>query len=169
MGFRSLSSWNDTCGLKLIWMLYFRAGSIWVAWMRRKYFSQYSFWALNERNYRYSSMIRKLLKLRQKACLFLRINIGNGEDTFFWWDPWTPFGPLIQFLGNNGPLLLGIPLFSTVNEHITSLGWNLPPARSDKQTLLYAFITTINLSLNSDNASWMIDDVKQKSFFSRKV
>ncbi|KAG7536847.1 Reverse transcriptase zinc-binding domain [Arabidopsis suecica] len=114
-------------------------------------------------------MLRKLLKLRSKAYYFLKIKIGNGDDTFFCWDPWTPFGPLIHYFGTNGPTLLGIPLFSTVKDQTTSTGWNLSPARSEKQTLLYAYITTINLSLSSDKAVWMIDEVTQRSFCSRNV
>lgn len=98
LGIRNLTSWNETCTLKLIWMIFFRSGSIWVAWIRNKYISSSSFWALNEKNYAFSWMFRKILKLRNKALRFLNIHVRSGDSTFFWWDPWTPFGPLYQFL-----------------------------------------------------------------------
>lgn len=73
LGLRNLSSWNETCGLKLIWMLFFRGGSIWVAWVRRSYLSNASFWSLNATSQNFSWMFRKLLRLRQKALTFLSI------------------------------------------------------------------------------------------------
>ncbi|CAA7020439.1 unnamed protein product [Microthlaspi erraticum] len=169
LGLRSLRSWSETCGLKLIWMLFFRAGSIWVAWIREKYLSHSPLWALNGKNYEFSWMFRQLLKLRGKAFPLLRTLIGNGEDTFFWWDPWTPYGPLIHYIGCDGPSLMGIPLFSTVSDLITPQGWRLPSARSDKQLNLMAFITTMQLSLSNDQMVWVIDGVIQKDFSSSQV
>lgn len=101
LGIRNLEVWSDACALKLIWMLFFRAGSIWVAWMRSKYLSHAPFWSLNEKNYGYSWMFRRLLKLRSKALHFLKIHVGNGDSTFFWWDPWTSFGMLYTFFGHD--------------------------------------------------------------------
>ncbi|VVA98521.1 unnamed protein product [Arabis nemorensis] len=95
--------------------------------------------------------------------------LGNGDDTFFWWDPWTPFGPLIHYLGQDGPSLLGIPLFSTVRELTSNEGWSLPHPRSEKQISLHAFVTTIQLSHLSDKPIWLIGDKVQKSFSSRKA
>ncbi|CAA7043733.1 unnamed protein product [Microthlaspi erraticum] len=54
LGIKDIVSWNNASALKLIWMLFFRAGSIWVAWIRRRYVSNSSFWALNDKNYSYS-------------------------------------------------------------------------------------------------------------------
>ncbi|XP_024009376.1 uncharacterized protein LOC112084468 [Eutrema salsugineum] len=169
LGMRKMSSWSDTCGLKLIWMLFFRAGSMWVAWIRAKYLSHSPFWALNEENYSFSWMFRRLLKLRGKASSLIQIFIGNGDDTFFWWDPWTPFGPLIQFMGDDGPSRLGIPLFSTVGQQISSQGWNLPNARSEKQLQLYSFLSSIVPSASCDSPVWMINGEVQKSFSARYV
>ncbi|XP_019087294.1 PREDICTED: uncharacterized protein LOC109127222 [Camelina sativa] len=67
LGLRNIGSWNETCALKLIWMLFFRAGSLWVAWIRSKYFSKSPLWALNEKNIAYSWNFRKLLKLHPLA------------------------------------------------------------------------------------------------------
>ncbi|CAA7057486.1 unnamed protein product [Microthlaspi erraticum] len=169
LGLRNLKTWNETCALKLIWMLFFRAGSIWVAWIRHKYLSHSPFWALNGKNYEFSWMFRQILKLRGKANPLIRNLIGNGDDTFFWWDPWTPYGPLIYYIGCEGPASMGIPLFSTVSELITTQGWTLPPPRSEKQLNLQVFITTLIPSASSDRTVWLVDEVIQDSFSSRQV
>ncbi|CAA7031264.1 unnamed protein product [Microthlaspi erraticum] len=130
LGVKDIESWNNASVMKLLWMLFFRAGSIWVAWVRRRYISSSSFWALNEKNYSFSWMFRKILKLRSTATQFLRIKLGNGDSTFFWGDPWTPFGHLHAFLGEEGPSRLGIPLYATVSEVWSNNGWILPPART---------------------------------------
>ncbi|WZY89463.1 hypothetical protein YC2023_046198 [Brassica napus] len=126
LGLRSLKSVNETCILKLIWMIYFRAGSLWVAWIRSKYISSISFWALSDRNYDFSWMFRNILSLRHKALSFIRIEVKSGDSTFFWWDPWTPFGILKEFLVSDGSL--GIPLTSTVADLKSADGWLLPIA-----------------------------------------
>lgn len=169
LGIRSLTSWNQTCGLKLIWMLFFRGGSIWVAWMRHKYISKQSLWALNENNNSFCWTFRKILKLRTVATAFFSIKIGNGEDTYFWWDPWTPFGPLINHLGPGGPSSLGIPLTSLVSDRLSRVGWNLPPARSDLQANLFAYISSISYSDLSDKPSWNIDGKPFIAFNSKAV
>lgn len=168
LGIRSLQSWNETCGLKLIWMLFFKGGSIWVAWMRHKYLSNQCFWALNDDNSTYSWSFRKLLKLRNLAMRFLSIKIGNGEDTYFWWDPWTPFGPLIQHMGPTGPSALGIPITALVSDLLSPAGWTLPPARSERQVALCVFISSIQYSGANDFTCWKIED-KYSNFFSSRV
>ncbi|CAA7052246.1 unnamed protein product [Microthlaspi erraticum] len=169
LGLRDIASWNNASALKLIWMLFFRAGSIWVAWIRRRYLSNASFWALNDKNYSYSWMFRKILKLRQKAIQFLRIKIGNGDSTFFWWDPWTPFGSLSAYLGEDGPSRLGIPLNATVSDVWSGNGWTLPPARTDRQVNLHSYLLTVGCSSSVDTPIWSINGVIRKSFSLKEV
>ncbi|XP_022551765.2 uncharacterized protein LOC106393375 [Brassica napus] len=59
---------------------------------------------------------RKLLKLRDIACQFLRIEVKDGLDTFFWHDNWLHLGKLIDITGPAGPNLLGIPLNAKVTD-----------------------------------------------------
>ncbi|CAA7025727.1 unnamed protein product [Microthlaspi erraticum] len=73
-----------------------------------------------------ASPTTRLLKLIDKNIL-----IGNGEDTFFWWDPWTPFGPLIHYIGCDGPTSMGIPLFSTVSDLCDQTVWIIDGVTQD--------------------------------------
>ncbi|CAA7013744.1 unnamed protein product [Microthlaspi erraticum] len=114
-------------------------------------------------------MFRKVLKLRPKVLSFLSIKIGNGENSFFWWDPWTPFGSLINFLGSQGPANLGIPLHSLVKDYISGDGWILPPARSDLQVEVFSYISSITPSLESDTPIWKVDDQIMDSFVAKVI
>ncbi|XP_020866212.1 uncharacterized protein LOC110224467 [Arabidopsis lyrata subsp. lyrata] len=111
----------------------------------------------------------KLLKLRHKALKFFSINIGNGDSTSFWWEPWTPFGSLYHFLGSDGLTHLGIPLFSTVAELRINDGWSLPNARTERQVLLLSFISTITMYSSFDTPVWAIDGIPYRYFSSKAV
>ena len=102
LGLRNSASWNIDFGLKLIWLLHFRAGSLWVAWMRRKYLSMCSFLSsqLTVRNT--SWMFQRLVDLRPIAQTLVYYEINNGGETYFWWDPWTPFRSFDSILGYFG-------------------------------------------------------------------
>ncbi|CAA7019532.1 unnamed protein product [Microthlaspi erraticum] len=169
LGIKDAVSWNNACVMKLIWLLFFQADSIWVAWIRRRYLSKSSFWALNDRNPSFSWMFRKILKLRSKAFQFLSIKIGRGESTFFWWDPWTPFGSLHAFLGDDGPSRLGIPLTATVSDLWCGSGWSLPPARTERQVLLHTYLLSLRCSASADIPVWSIRGSPQRSFSLRAV
>ncbi|CAN6872086.1 unnamed protein product [Brassica oleracea var. botrytis] len=136
-------------------MLYFRARSIWVVWMRGRYLSSSPFWDLNEKNYAYSWMFRKLLKLISKALSFLRITIGK--------DPWAPFGTLYSFLGEHALSRINIPLFALVFDVRNGVSWCLPPVR------LSAFLSSMPARDQADSPSWLIDGKVQKTFTSKRT
>ncbi|XP_018464388.2 uncharacterized protein LOC108835656 [Raphanus sativus] len=161
--------WSDACALKLIWMLFFRAGSIWVLRMRSKYLSYAPFWSLNEKYYGYSWMFPKLLKLMNKGLHFLKIHVGNDDSTFFWWDAWTSFGMLYTFLGHGGSSRLGVPLFATMADVRNGAGWHLPSARSDKQLQLLAYVSTLPITEVSNMPQWSINGNSQKTFVSKSI
>lgn len=93
LGIKDLQSWSNCCGLKLIWIFHFRADSIWMAWMKHKYFRHRTCWELTPQSY-YSWNIRRLLKIRFQAHSFVSF-VGDGKILSFWYDSWTSLGPLI--------------------------------------------------------------------------
>lgn len=128
-----------------------------------------SFWSLNSRNYSISWTFRRLLKLRPIALSFLRIVVRGGGETFFWFDPWTPFGILIDYLGLSGPSDLGIPLDALVSTITSGSSWILRPARSDTQVNLQAYLTTFSPSPGSDYAIWKVGDHICAKFSSKAI
>ncbi|KAG5376818.1 hypothetical protein IGI04_041414, partial [Brassica rapa subsp. trilocularis] len=53
----------------------------------------------------------------------------DGDTAKFWFDHWLPTGPLFSFVGQDGPLMMGIPMSSNVAEACTATGWRLPSHR----------------------------------------
>ena len=138
-----------------------------MAWCRHKYLSNGSFWSLKENNYSISWTFRRLLRYRTHALPFLRINVGRGDGTFFWYDPWTSSGPLITFLGASAPAQLGIPSDSLVSDYIVNGSWNLPPARSDLHLRAMVSISAVTPSSQQDKATWVIDSITYSHFSSK--
>ncbi|KAG2251754.1 hypothetical protein Bca52824_081890 [Brassica carinata] len=62
---------------------------------------------------------------------------GFSKGTLpFWWDSWTPFGPLIQYLGYSGPSRLRHPLNASVAAGWLLLSWLVAPIEIWKLILL---------------------------------
>lgn len=97
LGLKDLRTWNKIYGLKLIWNLFSKSGSLWVAWCRNHKLKRKCFWRLSS-NSPGSAMWKQLLKLRNTAKQFLSCKVGDGKNCSFWFDTWTPFGQLFSFL-----------------------------------------------------------------------
>ena len=63
-----------------------------------------------------SWMWRKLLKLRDRAKGFLKVEVRNGESSSFWYDNWSRFGKLKNVLGDRGLIDFGIGDNATIAE-----------------------------------------------------
>lgn len=61
--------------------------------------------------------------------MMLGYKVLDGNSASFWFDRWIPFGVLMDFLGEAGPSILGIPLHATVSEVCNESGWILPSSR----------------------------------------
>lgn len=90
---RDLHQWNKACTLKLFWLLFFRSGSIWVAWFTKHILRdcKSNFWTIKEKQ-SHSFAIKKLLRVREYAYNWIHIKVEDGASTRFWSDNWSPFG-----------------------------------------------------------------------------
>ncbi|XP_010549577.1 PREDICTED: uncharacterized protein LOC104820715 [Tarenaya hassleriana] len=136
LGLKKITDWNRILCLKMIWNLFAKAGSLWVAWTQAHRIKGRPFWTLR-RNGKGSWAWRRLLKIRPLAYPFLRCQVGNGRSCSFWFDSWLPSGPLINVLCELGPRQLGIPRNATVNRAVDGEGWLLPPARSPQAVQIH--------------------------------
>ncbi|KAG7552255.1 Reverse transcriptase domain [Arabidopsis thaliana x Arabidopsis arenosa] len=171
VGLRRFSMWNKTLCLRFIWLLFAENGSLWTAWHMTHHIKDKSFWAIDATpNDQWTW--KMLLNLRPLGERFLKAQLGNGQKTFFWFDNWTPFGPLIKLLGSNGPRSLRIPASAKVSESCNGEGWLLPPPRSDAALLLHTHLTTITLPslvIENDIFTWVIEDIDCYGFSSAKT
>lgn len=156
LGIKDLQSWNLACCIRLIWLLFFKAGSVWVAWFREKVLkgSIHNYWTTKPSS-SYSWLANKLLKLRTVVFPLIKLCLEDGLTARFWHDNWSPLGSLAATL-NASASRLGIPDNATVASLYRIGAWRLPPARSEPQLLLHAFLTTIIFTTNPDYYEWEI-------------
>lgn len=108
----------------LIWLIVSTSGSLWVSWhTHHKELSTTSLWNLVEKQCD-SWTWKCLFRLRPLAQRFIKCTIGNGKTASFWFDTWISFGPLINFIGSNGPSTLRIPLTAKVSDTCNDSGWS---------------------------------------------
>lgn len=170
LGVRDLSTWNKVCSMKVLWLLFFRSGSIWVAWFKREILSGCisNFWTLKENN-NHSWMVKRLLRLRETVYPWVKISIGNGRTCNFWVDNWSPFGSLASFLQLPRSSRLGIPARATLADLNIAGNWILPPARSEQQVLLHIHLSTLVLSEEEDSYEWWFGGRKANSYSTCQV
>ncbi|KAL1193284.1 hypothetical protein V5N11_033618 [Cardamine amara subsp. amara] len=150
--------WNKVLNLRLLWLLFSVSGSLWVAWNREHRLKNTNLWAVEVQST--SSWIWKfILSLRPLAKRFLSCKVGDGNNASFWFDNWTLHGPLINFVGPNGPRMMGMPLDSCVARAVISSRWRLPsprtrcqPLKELRQTLLTTPIPLISQGM--DRFQW---------------
>lgn len=126
LGLRKLSIWNKTLCMRFIWLLFSDNNSLWAKWQKHYIIGTKSFSEI-EVSTIHSSLWKSILQLRPLAAIFLRTNVADGRNTQFWWDSWTPFGPLIQYLGYSGPSRLRHPLNASVAAGWLLLSWLVAP------------------------------------------
>ena len=155
LGLKRLISWNKVFALKLLWLLFTKAGSLWVSWIRLNLIGHRNFWDLNP--YNAGSWIwKRLCKLHSLARPFLVCEVGSGITASFWHDNWTGLGPLLDLMGPLDPQVIGLPKKAVVRDAISGAGWRVMSSSSRNP-----IISLIKNALSScnDSISSEVDDV----------
>lgn len=118
LGIRSLKEVNSVYGLKLILRL-LTGKSMWSNWIHVYLIRGRNFWAMKTKTQAGSWMWRKILKLREIAKQFYKMEIGNGRFISFWYDNWSDKGQLYDLLGDSGVIGLGIRREASLEEAVT--------------------------------------------------
>ena len=85
---------------KHIWNIcQFNTCSHWTDWIKIYLICKRSFWDLHIPN-ACSWTWRKILKLRDLFRPLIKSIIGDGADTWLWFDNWTPLGPIHLSFGD---------------------------------------------------------------------
>lgn len=167
-GLRNLELWNTTCTIKLLWLLLFRTESVWVAWIHQNVIKDESIWQMKPKQ-THTWLFKQILAVGQIAIQWTLIDPGNGDDLNFWYDPWTKYGQLINFIGPLGPRQTGIPISSTVSELWRNGTWALQSSRSNRMEELLTHLTAINLYDSPSFPQWMINGRSQQTFSSSLI
>lgn len=171
LGLRNFSEWNKVLCLRFIWLLFSKSNSLWVQWHKHHHLRNISFWALEQKTTNSVSW-NSIFSLRPIALTFIKCRVNDGETCRFWYDCWTPFGHLIDFLGANGPRDLRLPISAHVKDAISPTGWRLSQPRSDSALELHIHLTTVNLPLGNvarDSLHWIIEGKDSNGFSSSKT
>lgn len=121
MGLRPLKEIHVVNELKLIWRI-LSGKSLWSKWVHKNLIKQRNFWELNGRSQLDSWMWKKILTLRDRNQNFYTVEIGNGRNTFFWYDCWSELGVVSKLLGDRGVTDMGIRKSATVEEALLTDG-----------------------------------------------
>ena len=128
--------------LKLIWRLFTQPSSLWVSWVNHYFLKYNSFWDVRDES-KGSSIWRKLLKLRDLAYKFLRVDIKDGKTCHFWFDDWLGKGRLINVTGPAGITYLGVMRHAKVCDAVAGNEWNIRGGRSRRFHELYDSILAL--------------------------
>lgn len=171
LGIRKLEDFEMVSRLKRIWNYFSSSGSIWVAWLQQNVLQRKGYWQTMD-SQRFSPTVRSMLQLKPVITDLMRCTVGNGNLASFWYDSWTSFGPLINFIGHRGPTKLRLPLDSLVTQAVRNGNWYLPPARSNEIQQLQIELTTINppsVAAERDTFLWRSNTGQFVNTFSSKA
>ncbi|XP_010552086.1 PREDICTED: uncharacterized protein LOC104822537 [Tarenaya hassleriana] len=152
----------------MVWSFFKDASSLWVAWLRKNVLRDGSYWSTMP-TARHSWNIKKLIRMKDLAKRFIRCRIGNGGTALFWHDNWTALGPLLDYIGRDGPRLLRIPINSTVSAATAGGHWSLPGARSSRIQELHVQLLIQDVpepTRGEDRFEWKIAENVYKDEFS---
>lgn len=114
LGLRSLKDVNMVSVLKLIWRLLSARNSLWVQWVHKNLIRQGTLWTVKANMSSGSWMWKKILKYRDKAQVFFKLDVKSGRLTSFWHDLWSPMGKFFDHLGSRGIIDMGIANHASV-------------------------------------------------------
>ncbi|XP_028064890.1 uncharacterized protein LOC114267988 [Camellia sinensis] len=88
-----MAGWNKVAIVKHVWFL-FSSGekSMWCQWVKSYLIKGKCFWKIKTPSDP-SWVWRKILSLRSVIYPLIRHRIGNGQNTFLWYDNWHHLGP----------------------------------------------------------------------------
>lgn len=89
----------------------------------------------------------------------MKYKLGNGERVSFWFDSWSPLGPLFKLIGEDGPRDFRIPLHESVAESCSQNQWLLAAPRSVNALAVHHHLAAISLPLTGaeDLVCWEIE------------
>ena len=117
LGIRSLKEMNVVSILKLLWRI-MSTNSLCVRWIEVYLIRKGSIWSIKYTSQLESWIWKKILKSREMAKLFYKVEVRNGKKASFWYDKWSPLGCLLELLGTGGYIKMGILANAKVKECI---------------------------------------------------
>lgn len=169
LGLRPIKEANDVSCLKLVWRIVSSKSSLWVRWINRYLIRKNSFWSVRESISLGSWMWKKILKYRDVAKDFLKVEVNNGTSTSFWFDHWSPLGRLCDITNGRGVLNMGIKINDTVEKALRH--HRRRRHRENSFNIIEEEITALRLrglNQHEDLRLWKTGENNYKTYFSSK-
>ncbi|KAL7586020.1 hypothetical protein Lser_V15G46368 [Lactuca serriola] len=125
LGLRNLRAWNKTILSKRIWMILSNFDSIWVKWIKNYVLKGRCFWDVHEKQ-DLSWSWRNLIRLRPYFRNHFCSKVGNGVNTFMWYDDWHSLGALSYVLSPREIANAGFRITDKVKDVIMDNSWFWP-------------------------------------------
>lgn len=97
LGLKDLSVWNKAMLTKYIWYIADGKDTLWVKWINTYKLKGRSIWVINEEA-NDSWGWRNMLRLRQEIRVRLVKVLGDGDNTSVWFDSWSTFGAINNYI-----------------------------------------------------------------------
>lgn len=126
-----------------------------------------SIWSVKNDDKRGSWMWRKILKFREIALQFSKVEVNNGATTSFWYDLWSPMGCIMEVLGTRGQIDTGIGKNETI---LTA--WTKRRRRVHRSETLLSIerdLASLNRTEEDDVVLWKGKNDLYKPFLARKT
>ena len=126
LGIKRLKTWNQAAAINHIWTLLTDKDSLWVAWVHKHLLKGRPFWQVTIPS-NPSWIWRKILQAREQCRGGFRVKMGNGQNTFLWYDYWLPNGIRpIDILPQRTLSSSTLPWTAKVADIIVNDRWNFP-------------------------------------------
>lgn len=170
LGIKDLGTWNKACYLRMIWLLFFQAVSVWVVWFRSEVLDGClrKYWTMKT-NPKFSWLVNKLIKMRDVVFTWIKV-VGNGRCCRVWTDNWSPYGSLELFMHHaSSNSRFGIPKNATLSDLLLDGQWSLPPARSEEFLQVQIYLTTLFITEEEDTYDWVLTDSPTERYSTGEV
>nr|KAJ0221381.1 hypothetical protein LSAT_V11C200050580 [Lactuca sativa] len=154
LGLKNLKEWNIAFLSSRIWKLISGQDSLWVKWVKFYLLEGRSFWDVGSKD-KMSWSWRNLLKIRPFLRDSFYSQIGNGKDTFMWFDNWHQLGPLSYVLSPREITNVGYNIRDKVSDVIVNENWIWPSDWLNMIPQLGEFPVPSLISEKKDDVCWL--------------
>lgn len=116
--------------MRHLWAICKKEDILRVKWIHSYMIKHHCFWSMKLPTDS-SWTLRKIFELRREGQQFIKVHVGNGRNTFLWYDNWHSLGPLYLRFGDRVVSLFGRSLNAKFSFIIHDGEWRWQRGRSD--------------------------------------
>ncbi|XP_050207366.1 uncharacterized protein LOC126656792 [Mercurialis annua] len=147
---KKVDIWNTAAVMKQVWIMLTDKCSLWPHWVIHNKLKKLSYWGITK-PYKASWSWRNLVKLRSIAKDLFEYKVGNGRDTYFWFDPWVHGKSVLDVFPRISIEDADIPKDARIADLYRNGTWILPDAADEVTLNAWEFLRN-NFIVNSQES-----------------